>query len=81
MVEMNSYSQGYKGKWNSPSNQDINTNECAICFQTYEDDVLEETGSDWVECVCGRWVHEDCVDYDIIVDAGGREKICPYCVL
>ncbi len=54
----------------------IGVNEGPICFQSYEDD---ETGNDWLECTCGRWVHEDCVDYEILVDAQGREKLCPFC--
>ena len=26
-------------------------------------------------------VHENCVDYDIVADASGRERMCPHCVL
>ena len=32
-------------------------NQCAICFRAYNDDIVEETGEDWIECACGRWVH------------------------
>ena len=63
------------------SEEEINTDQCAICFRTYNDDVLDGTGEDWIECACGRWVHENCVDYDIVVDATGRERMCPHCVL
>ena len=59
----------------------ININQCAICFQNYDDDTLEETGEDWIECACGRWVRENCVDYDVVVDASGRERMCPHCIL
>ena len=63
------------------SEEEINTDQCVICFRTYNDDVLDGTGEDWIECACGRWVHENCVDYDIVVDATGRERMCPHCVL
>ena len=38
----------------------IDMNTCYICFGIYED-VREGTGRDWRECVCRRWVHEDCI--------------------
>lgn len=50
----------------------IDVNLCYICFQTY--DSSDEDAGDWIECTCGQWVHEDCVDYDIVVDASGRQK-------
>ena len=53
-------------------------NQCCVCFRTYEDDQLEQTGLQWVQCVCKRWVHEDC--YEVLTDKDGRELICPYCV-
>ena len=36
----------------------IDVNMCYICFGMYEDDVQEGRGTEWRECVCGRWVHE-----------------------
>ena len=54
-------------------------NQCCVCFRTYEDDQLEQTGLQWVQCVCKRWVHEDCYD-EVLTDKDGRELICPYCV-
>ena len=78
-VKPTSIRSGAKGK--QKATEEIDTNQCQICFRTYEDDIVEETGEDWIECACGRWVHESCVDYDIVVDASGREKICPHCAL
>ena len=53
-------------------------NVCCVCFQMCEGD-KEDT--DWIQCVCGRWLHEDCIDEDdIIHDVYGRELFCPYCV-
>ena len=49
----------------------IDVNTCYICFGMYE-------GSEWRECVCGRWVHEDCIDD---VESCGKERLCPVCVI
>lgn len=32
----------------------IDDSRCCACFITYEDDVLNKTGKDWVGCACGR---------------------------
>ena len=58
----------------------IDVNTCYICFGMYEEDVREGTGREWRECVCGRWVHEDCID-DIVVESCGKERLCPVCVI
>ena len=63
------------------SSEVIDTNQCCVCYRTFADDEREETGLEWVECVCTRWLHEQCIDYDIEVDADGRELICHYCAL
>ena len=35
-----------------------NTNcECSYCFEMYCHD-----GKEWLECACGRWVHELCIE-------------------
>jgi len=57
-----------------------NSNQCCVCFRTYEEDQAEDTGFQWVKCVCQRWVHEDCYS-EVLTDKFGRELICPYCVL
>ena len=54
----------------------INDNECCVCFVAYEDDT---SGTDWVECACGRWLHEDCAD-DCVIDEGGNERLCFVCL-
>ena len=58
--------------------EDIDTNVCCVCFSTYEEDVLEGAGADWIACTCGRWLHEECVE-DCVVDASGNERYCPLC--
>ena len=47
---------------------------CSFCFGNYADD----EGNDWIRCACSRWVHEKCAE-DVIVDAEGLEKFCPFC--
>ncbi len=58
------------------NSEEFKTNQCSACFHTYEDD---ESGSDWVECVCGRWIHDDCIE-ECIVDSNGKERMCPICL-
>ncbi len=49
-------------------------NECPIYFQSYED---VETGNVWLERIYGRWVHEHCMDYEILVAGrGGVLFVC-----
>ena len=59
---------------------EFDENQCCVCFHTYEEDQLEETGLLWVQCVCRRRIHEDCYE-DVLTDKNGRELICPYCVM
>ena len=41
-------------------------------FETYENDVLEGNGAEWIDCACGRWLHLDCAE-DHVVDSNGKE--------
>ena len=50
-------------------NREISSNECAICFGLYQDD-LSTTGKlmrEWVECTnerCKKWMHSQCLQED-----------------
>ena len=57
----------------------IDDSWCCVCFTTYEEDVLNKTGKDWVGCACGRWLHEECME-DCVLDSTGKERLCPLCV-
>ena len=57
------------------NNSVIDINTCCVCGVLYSDD---RTGKDWIECVCGRWLHEDCAE-DCILDSNGKERFCPMC--
>ena len=47
---------------------------CSICYEDYDAVGTE----DWVQCGCGRWIHELCI-IDVVIDATGNELFCPYC--
>ena len=49
-----------------------------MCFQTFEDDRREQSGLEWVECACSRWLHEECIEYDLSVNSRGQELLCPF---
>ena len=57
----------------------IDEGRCCVCFTSYEDDVKERTGKDWVMCACSRWLHEECAD-DCVLDNTGKERLCPLCL-
>lgn len=59
--------------------EDIDSNRCCACFGFFEDD--DGTGQDWLQCSCGRWIHEDCVDLDTSSSNGLSTKLCPLCYL
>ena len=64
-----------KRKHNNDMERSINTDECCACPGTYEEDL--DTDRDWLQCCCGRWIHEDCVDIDDTDNSSGR--LCPLC--
>ncbi len=59
--------------------EDINFDERCVCFRTYQDDIVEQTGLEWVQCACTRWLHEECIDYSVTVNEHGEELLCPFC--
>ena len=77
--EDTSVSRRKKRKTTAKNGDNINPNQCCLCFRTFEEDEMEKTGMEWVECVCKRWLHEDCIDYVTNVDDDGKEMLCPYC--
>ena len=52
-------------------NSSIDVNTCCMCFDTYENDVLEGNGAEWIDCACGRWLHLDCAE-DCVEDCTGN---------
>ena len=57
----------------APSLVDIDSNQCCVCLEIYD------ATTEWVQCVCQRWMHEDCYT-EIVLDKYGRELLCPFCV-
>ncbi len=39
---------------------EIAQEECCVCFGTYQEDMDDGLGSEWVQCSCSHWLHEDC---------------------
>ena len=60
-------------------NNSIDVNICCMCFKSYENDVLERNGAEWIDCACGRWLHLDCAE-DCVEDSFGKQRYCPYCI-
>ena len=44
---------------------EISSNECAICFGAYEDDLIDgELSQEWIQCTnesCEKWMHVECL--------------------
>jgi len=57
----------------------IDPNKCCMYFVSYEDDVLEGAGTEWIFCKCGRWLHEDCVE-DVAMDSNGKSAFVLLCI-
>jgi len=58
-----------------PHTRNVNVN-----VETYEDDVHFGRGEEMVECACGCWIHEKCIN-KVVLDAEGKEKFCSFCVI
>ena len=57
----------------------IDPNKCCMCFVSYEDNILElGTGTDWIFCKCGTWLHEDCTE-NVVKDSAVYECFCSFC--
>ena len=63
------------GQANSSQEPDLDADfyECSFCYEP-----LCKDGKEWIECDCGHWVHEQCLE-DIIIHEG-EEQFCPSCI-
>ena len=59
------------------TNPEVNENECCTCFGMYDKDMEEGNGREWLNCTCGRWLHDDCVSNE--VDLEEDATICLTC--
>ena len=64
----------------SSTDSEIDFNVCCMCFGTYSEDVANGDGRDWIECACGRWLHEDCAE-DCLLNKDGKEMFCHSCIM
>ena len=53
----------------------IVANQCCVCLQGFNEDIEIGAGTNWVQCMCTRWLHEDCI-LDCVIDESGKEKLC-----
>jgi len=47
-------------------------------FSSWQDDVIEGGGAEWVFRLCGQWLHEDCVD--VVQDQDVNQRFCSFCI-
>lgn len=50
---------------------DIYSDLCCVCFGSFDED--NGTGREWLQCVCTRWIHTDCIS------TNDTNKLCPIC--
>jgi len=50
-----------------------------MCLVSFEEDVLDGGGAEWIPCPCGRWLHDDCAE-GCVRDKNGKERYCPICI-
>ena len=56
----------------------ISSDKCCVCYQAFEEEIELGAGTEWVQCACTRWLHEDCI-VDCIIESSGKERLCQYC--
>ena len=61
------------------TNSNIGEDLFCMCFGSYSDDVIEQSGKDWIRCVCGRWLHEDYAE-DHRVDQSDQDRFSYSCL-
>ena len=49
--------------------------QCSEYFGTYKEDIDLGNGAEWVQCECGQWIHEDCID-ESVTGEDGKERMC-----
>lgn len=66
---------------NKPISTEIDENTCCECLHTYEEDIKQGTGAEWVQCACERWLHESCISTNQVeLDENDKEKLCSRCM-
>ena len=55
--------------------EEIDPNTCCMCFVSFEEDLLDGCGAEWISCPCRRWLHEDYAE-GYVVDKNRKEHYC-----
>ena len=50
-----------------------------MCLVSFEEDVLDGGGAEWIPCPCDRWLHDDFAE-GCVRDKNGKERYCPICI-
>ena len=54
--------------------------ECCECIRSFQQDIAEKNGAEWVRCGCGQWIHEDYID-QVVTDKDDKDRLCSNYVL
>lgn len=54
--------------------------QCSECFGTYKEDIDLGNGAEWIQCSCGQWIYEECID-ETVVGEDGIKIMCSNCVI
>ena len=52
----------------------------AVSVLVHKEDIDLGNGVEWVQCGCGQWIHEDCIDKSVTGE-DGKERMCCNCVV
>jgi len=53
--------------------------ECSECLGSYQQDIEENNGAEWVHCGCGQWIHQDCID-QVMTGTDSKDRMRSNCV-
>ena len=49
--------------------------ECPECLGIYTDDITLGNGTEWIQCGCSQWIHEEYIVDTLIGDDGTEENM------
>ena len=58
-----------RSKARKTTDNTIDFDRCCACFGLYADDAGADR--EWIECSCGRWIHEECIE-NVIRDTNSK---------
>ena len=49
--------------------------ECCERLGSYQQDIAEKNGAEWIMCGCGQWIQKDCID-QVVTGKDGKDRMC-----